>query len=177
MSVHAFVDESARRGEYIICVTTCPAIDLDAARRRLRGLRLPGQRRLHFADENDRRRRSILSKMATLGTCSELYVAKDPSARSARAAVIGTAVTQLARRGVRRLTLESREGQDEQDRIVIYRSLQGGLPLEYRHVPPRDEPLLWVPDAVAWAHGRGLAWRRTLDRLGLVAQVHRVVVA
>ena len=33
---------------------------------------------------------------------------------------------------------------------------------------PRSEPLLWVPDAIEWALGRGGTWRRKVRGLRLV---------
>jgi hypothetical protein len=35
----------------------------------------------------------------------------------------------------------------------------------YAHVPPTTEPMLWVPDAIAWAYGNGGDWRRRAARL------------
>lgn len=30
---------------------------------------------------------------------------------------------------------------------------------EYRQLPAKQEPLLWISDAVAWCHQRGGEWR------------------
>ncbi len=176
MSDHAFVDESTRGGRYLICVVTCPAGDLQRARTGLRALLLPGQRRLHFATESNRRRREILSGVAQLGTRSVVYVAKHHDHRAARATILSKVAADLQVQGVRDLTLESREGQDHHDRAAIFRSLGRASSLYYRHARPTDEPLLWVPDSVAWAFGRGGEWLRRLDQLDLVADVVRVEV-
>jgi hypothetical protein len=31
--------------------------------------------------------------------------------------------------------------------------------LTYGHRRPNEEVLLWLPDVIAWAHGRGGEWR------------------
>ncbi len=56
MSSHVFVDETKRRGYLLVASAVVPS-DLDATRRMLRGLVLPGQRRLHMKDESDPRKR------------------------------------------------------------------------------------------------------------------------
>ena len=37
--------------------------------------------------------------------------------------------------------------------------------LTFRHVAAHEEPLLWLPDAIAWAIGRGGDWRRRAEPL------------
>ena len=39
----------------------------------------------------------------------------------------------------------------------------GSQTLEYRHLSPYEEPLLWVSDAVAWAIRTGGDWRRRVE--------------
>jgi hypothetical protein len=65
MPLHAFVDESIRNG-YLLSAAVIATGDLAPARGKLRELRKPGQRRLHMKDENDSRRREILSTLAGL---------------------------------------------------------------------------------------------------------------
>jgi len=60
---HVFVDETKRRGYLLVASVVIPG-EVDALRRTLRGLVLPGQRRLHRKDENDRTRRSIATAIS-----------------------------------------------------------------------------------------------------------------
>ncbi|HWB34749.1 MAG TPA: hypothetical protein VHA75_01865, partial [Rugosimonospora sp.] len=74
----------------------------------------------------------------------------------------------LAKAGVTRLVIESREGRDHIDRRTIYTALQSlGVPpsLRYEHLRGHEEPLLWIPDAIAWAYGAGGDWRRRISSL------------
>ncbi len=171
--VHAFADESHRRGEYLICAVTVATSDLGRTRSELRALRLSGQRRLHFADEGDRRRRSLLSAMSQLGVQTHVFVADDRDQALSRERLIRAMIPLLREQGVQRLVLDSRQGQDHKDRATIH-ELVGSAPrpeFEYTHLPSASEPLLWVPDAVAWAYGRGGQWRQQIRRLGLLGQV------
>ena len=41
----------------------------------------------------------------------------------------------------------------------------------YEHLRPHEEPLLWVADAVVWAHGAGGDWpRRIAPMVSLVRE-------
>jgi hypothetical protein len=33
------------------------------------------------------------------------------------------------------------------------------------HVNPNHEPLLWLPDIIAWAYGRGGEWKKSVEPL------------
>lgn len=59
MTVHVFVDESKGRDYLLIAAVVMPA-DVTQARKDIRTLVLPGQRRLHMKGESDSRRRKIL---------------------------------------------------------------------------------------------------------------------
>ena len=176
MTRHAFIDESTRVRRYLICATTVSAADVGGARAALRSLLPRGQRRIHFATESDQRRRSLLRSMSTIDVGTTIYVADHRDQVRARRVLVATAVTQLHRSGVSRLVLESRESQDQRDRAVIYQALgpDPAPPLEYTHATAAAEPLLWIPDAVAWAWGRGGDWRKRVEVLGLVGSVHEV---
>jgi hypothetical protein len=176
MTSHAFIDESARRDTYLMCMTAETARDLPASRQALRRLLLPGQSRLHFATESDRRRRLILSRLGDLTTASVVFVAAHRNQPAARAAILTRAFVDKHCRDVTRVTIESRQGQDHTDRATIFRALGPKSRIVYRHATAAEEPMLWVPDAIAWAYGRGGNWRRQVERLELVADVTRVEI-
>lgn len=179
MSKHAFVDESVRNELYIMCAALVPTVALDAARRTLRSLRARGQRRIHFVTESDRRRRALLRAISELDCSSIVYVARHRDQVAARAALLATMLPELQSSGVSRLVLESRQGQDERDRSVIYRAVgsQRESAFRYTHNPASAEPLLWIADAVAWAWGRGGRWRARAAELNLFAAVKEVQVS
>jgi hypothetical protein len=136
--VHAFVDESRRGGTYLVAVALLDPGELSVVRASLRKLCLPGQRRIHFKDERDSRRREVLARID---------------------------FTEL---GVQRLVLESRQGRDKEDERAL-RDVLGKRPsdagLTYEHLRPHEDPLLWLPDAIAWCVGAGEDWRRRIQPL------------
>lgn len=167
MTLHAFVDESYR-GDYIICAALFEARSVASARAAMAALRHGSQGRIHMAKESDRRRRSLLAKIAQMGTAAQLVTVRvrGKSIRAARDAALAELASQLLDLGVSRLIIESCD-QDRRDLQVIgdelaRRGANGRL--EIHHLRPHDEPLLWIPDAIAWAFGKGTReWRSLVD--------------
>lgn len=162
--LHAYVDESQRGGRYLLCVVAVDAASVVPLRRRIRRLLLPRQRRLHFHNESNRRRRELASVIVALDV-EVLVVVCHPSPgrseRDARARCLEAVIRHLQRLGTPvTLILESRHHQDCDDRPVIDAVRSGDPPLIYEHVDGVQEPLLWLPDAFAWLVGAGGEWRR-----------------
>jgi hypothetical protein len=173
---HAFVDESIRNGAYLMCVTVVRPRHLDEARKALRLMRVRGQHKIHFAEESDKRRRQLLGDIALLPAKSAIYVARTGDQVGARRLILGAMTSDLIESGVHRMMLDSREGQNDRDRQVIHQATteQPSRPLEYLHLPSAQEPLLWIPDAVAWAWGRGGSWRSRCQEMGERLEVRRI---
>lgn len=141
-------------------------------RQAVRGLVLPGQRRLHMSDESDRRRRQILTTVNGLPVQARvLEVRRDHglSVVGARAALIRHATDHTVEVGVTSWTLDGQdEAQEMRDRRTISQALRfvdGARRPAYRHAPSESDPLLWVADAVAWAAGAGREWRRRVSEM------------
>jgi hypothetical protein len=171
--LHLVADESTRAG-YVLCVAAVAIGDLDGARAAMRGFLLPGQRSVHFKSERDARRRQILATIADLGV--EALIASSALGRgeSERHRCLRAALRHYAGRRPVQLTLDHRDSTaDQRDRQVIataIRDLDLGQ-LAYRHAARHEEPLLWIPDAIAWSYTRGGPWRRQVRRFAAVVDV------
>ena len=155
----AYVDESScirseTTQEYLIGAAILDAADEAAIREELRPLLLPGQIKLHWTDEQESRRRRIVSAIASLEPMN--FIVAHLSQRQAkterfRRKCLETLYYELAGHEVYRATLESRgSSQDNKDRAHIV-ALQGqGLNsgVRIQHLRGGDEPLLWIADAV-----------------------------
>lgn len=162
MSGHLFVDETKRR-DYLMVVGVVLPKDLTPARKCIQGLILPGQRRLHMKDERDSRKRQILSAIEKLDIEAMVYDAGNGyrTQRDARAACLRAMVEDATQHGHRHLILErdaTLENWDRQQLIEATRRL--GSTVKYRHETAAAEPLLAIPDALAWAYAKGGDWRR-----------------
>jgi hypothetical protein len=169
--VQVYVDESRRRA-YLLGVTIVEG-PVQPVRAALRALLRPGQRRIHFAKEQDSRRRQLLAIMTDLDLTARVYVSPR-LAKASREMCLTALIADIAPAGASLLVLESRDSMNHLDVLVLDAALRkhGCHTLEYRHLSPYEEPLLWVSDAVAWAMGAGGDWRRRAEPI--VDEVVRV---
>jgi hypothetical protein len=158
---HGFLDESRRGTTYLIAVTLVRSRDLDSMRSVMRGLAKPGQRRVHFNIEGDRRRKDVLARINALGVRAHLWTCKHNNDAVARAACLFDMIPHLTDLKVSRLVLESCQHQDAADRRVLAAGVRKfGGSFTYEHLRPVEDPLLWISDAIAWSYGAGGDWRR-----------------
>lgn len=160
----AFIDESLRPGRYLLACVVILEDDVGAARRQAGKLLLRGQRTVHFQDEGDRRRRAIIGALAEVSMLATVYSCRHRvgrGAEAARAACLASAVADLqATEKAVHMLIESRETADRFDRATILGARERTPLLTFEHVRPTEDPLLWVPDCLAWAVGAGGEWRR-----------------
>ncbi len=161
----AFTDESERAGLMLLGVLILPAGAIHDARRELRGLLLPGQRRIHTSDESARRRRLLLDVIRTLEAQTIIWTLRRPPGLGrveARDLLLGAAVRELTSRRVVSWLLDGQDpAQQARDRGAIGRALPAAAPgMVYDHRSSTGEPLLWAVDGVVWAVGAGRDWRR-----------------
>jgi hypothetical protein len=169
-----YVDESKRSGYVLAAVTvTDPA----AARRIVRSLILPDQRRLHMKQERPGRRGAIVAALVEAPIAATIYEAARSYStdREARAACLAALVRDLSgSSGPARLVIEQDDSLVRSDRHELYQLVrQAGISetVEYRHQRAFEDPLLALPDVVAWCWARSGEWRRRIRPI-LVAVRH-----
>jgi hypothetical protein len=157
------------RAGYILAATIVSPSRLSQVRTLMRGLRMPGERRLHFQAESESRRRKAAAVLSQHDLPTRLYTARG-KAEPVRAACLRRLVSDCVDLGAQRLVLESRGMiPDRNDRRVIAQTLAGSRQrtpiLVYEHLQCYEEPALWIPDAVAWCYGAGGHWRSRISCL------------
>ena len=168
----AFADESFRRcadgrGLFLLTAVVVPDDRQDEIRQALRRRVAPGQQRWHFRTESTASRRRFLrtiAELGQLGITASTYCCPTASQRKSersRARLVWNLVGDLAQRDVHALVLESRQDHnDRKDRREIHWAVSAGVAsakLVYVHGLPVQEPLLWLPDAIAGAAGISIA--------------------
>jgi|ERR1022692_1224652 2-C-methyl-D-erythritol 4-phosphate cytidylyltransferase len=177
MHPHVFVDESKARRGYLLAAAFILPCNVTGLRKTIGALQLPNQERIHFVDESDTRRKTILSVMeAAAGHVVTIY---DASAfrdvKAARDAAMARLVDDAAKAGAERLVIETDDQAVASDkRIIRERVEQAGCQdfLRYDHRRAREDRLLSIPDAVAWSWAKGPPWR--LRASGLLTHVVEV---
>ena len=161
-----FVDESLRSNRYLLCAVTVDGSEAGQLRREVRSMLLAGQRRLHFKLEGKRRRRTLLDQLVALGLDVAIVQSRtsiDRSAEDVRAKCLAVIVEAAQADGqAATLYVERRDGLDHYDRETIVRARRREPALNFEHLRPHGDPLLWIPDAFAWAVGARGEW---LDRI------------
>jgi len=162
----AYLDESQRAGFYAPAAIALPHGQVAVARRMVRSIAVPGgRRRRHFVKEEDRDRKQMLATFRQLPGATTVCVSTGhTSVVGCRAKLLAVLVRHLASEGLDRLVLDHvDDGLRKRDRQVLWNVLGRQSEVAFSHeVAHTDEPMLWVPDAVAWCAGRD-GWRTELD--------------
>ncbi|MEV4320261.1 hypothetical protein [Actinocrispum sp. NPDC049592] len=121
-----------------------------------------------FVDET---RKKILDAVTELEPSVTVYGASALPGRQQREACLRALVADVAAIEARMLVLERDDSIADMDNRVLYQQIRehGCLELRYQHLRAHEEPLLAIPDAVAWCWQRGGAWRQRVR--DLVAEV------
>jgi hypothetical protein len=173
-----YVDESKARA--YLFVAACVYRDhLRATRKELRNLILPGQRSLHMKDERDSRKREIADTivgMRDLGMQVVLYDAgRGGTERNRRARCLEALVNDALEQDEARIVLDLDEtllSWDRQRMLELTRAVDARGRITYEHHHRHAEPMLAIPDAIAWCWGKGGVWRRRIRPI--VGQVRNV---
>lgn len=164
MSSQAFIDESFRAGEYIVCAVVVDSSEVAKVRQAMRRTLKGSQGRVHMAKENANNKRGLLDTVAALEVDAHVVTVRvrDRSQRRARDVCLRAIAKALHARVVRRLVIESCD-QDRDDLQVlgdVFAELGAVHDVDIAHLRPHEDPILWVADVIAWAYGRAGEWGR-----------------
>jgi len=130
---------------------------------------MPGQRRIHFVKESDRRRSGFLDTLSQFPIGAAIYeVTSRPLPKDARVRCLEPLVDDVLAAGAQRLVIETDGAVIRHDRALLYAKVghhKGTARLRYDHLRSYEECLLWIPDAIAWCWGRGGMWRTRVKKL------------
>jgi hypothetical protein len=167
MSCNTYVDESARNN-YLLCGVNVQQNEISEVRDTLRALRPRSQSRIHMYQESKATQAALLREIRALNVSSwiisiSVQVAKLPNSRF-------IAISKIAGiesfRESRLLVMDQSSSYVGDKRVLsqVARKVDYQFP-HYRHMNSRHEPLLWLPDIIAWCYGRGGTWRDAVEPL------------
>lgn len=152
----AYIDESQRNGFYAMAAVTIAPSDVPDVRRQVRTLAPIGVRRRHFVKESDTTRRQMLDVFKTSPALNFVWITTAAAAVvDQRRLVLQALLETLAGIEVDRIVFDHVDHHQQLlDRRVLAHTLRG-TDISYSfEVPHASEPMLWIPDAVAWCAGR-----------------------
>jgi hypothetical protein len=124
---------------------------------------------LHFNHERNARRKQIIGLICTFGLMVDLYQAKRDDAANRRRCL--EAIVRDNAATAERLVVERDESTVANDqRTLTAASHRFGCHgrLRWDLLAAKEDPLLWIPDAVAWCWVRGGEWRRLIQSFSQV---------
>jgi len=165
MANHFYVDESrAHKGPYLLIATKIETSSSALIRKELKTFLNKGQKRIHFTNESDGRRKQILAVISNLEISCSIYSCSNKKDIEARYRCINALFQDTGPSGISRVVMEARESQDHRDLKWFKESRRfESHHIVLAHSLPRTEPLLWIPDAIGWAYGRGNPWREMVS--------------
>ncbi|RVX43012.1 hypothetical protein EDD27_5679 [Nonomuraea polychroma] len=146
------------RGLYLMAAVLVAPHQADRYRAELRALLLRGQLRLHWRDENDKRRAQLIEAVTALRPLGVIVAGTGLDSRRqerARRKCMECLLWELGNHHVDDVVFERRHSElDQRDHemVVILKgrhAIPPRLRLSWHH--PEAEPLLWLPDIVAGA--------------------------
>ena len=144
-------------------------------RDRLRSLLLPRQPRLHFRDERDNRKHKIIGTVLELDIRADIYVADLANGVvDARRRCLTALTIHALTQDIRQIVIERDDGMVHHDKRTIAAAIRSGAPadpFEYRWERAHDEPLLWIPDALAWCWAARSNWQADIRPIVTLHQV------
>jgi hypothetical protein len=158
MLSNSFIDESVRGSKYLLAAVIVDHTRHQDIRRELKSLRQFGRSSLHMHREVIGRKRLIASSVAQMEITCVLAVQElsGQSLMSARIKCLNELSGHELVRSTSQLTLET-SNSIELDKKILSNSayeFSGKFP-HYRHLSSAQEPLLWLPDIIAWCAGKG----------------------
>ena len=167
MSFNTYIDESIRKS-FILCMAQVNSSEITEVRKQLRFLKHPGRHFIHMQEESKENQLRIAKGILQYPVRASILVANlDQTSHSmARSTAITRAVTHPAFANSQLVTFDLSNSLAHDRQIIHEVSQVSNLTIpHYRHMNSRHEPLLWLPDIIAWCYGRGGSWRDAVEPL------------
>ncbi|MFD7310186.1 hypothetical protein [Promicromonospora sp. NPDC059942] len=181
--LHAWVDESMRAardgadGIYLMAAAVADPTACDDVRDNLRAMTEKKAERLHWRHETPERQAKIAAVIGNHDIVNLVVVGMPLDARRqerARAICAERLLYELDDLGVAHVWLETRHQALNQRDLRLVKALRGkrsiSSSIRVEFARPKDEPMLWIPDAVAGAvNGARSGAADVLDDMGRIS--------
>ncbi|CAB4343888.1 unannotated protein [freshwater metagenome] len=167
MSFNTYVDESVR-DNFLLCGVNIVQSLIPGTRDALRELKPTDRSHIHMYRERRATQIAVADFVSNLPISCWLITVSTATAKEplARPMALSALSKMGSLRGSRLLTLDDTSARRVDSQILreVARGVNYQFP-HYRHMNSRHEPLLWLPDIIAWCYGRGGTWRDSVEPL------------
>ncbi len=167
MPQNIYIDESVR-SSYFLCAVAVSTSETARLRYHLKKLRTAGQSAIHMQTETTARQAQIADAIHSVPCKSLIVTVAMPrfADLAARKQALEQACSHSLLQRAQLITLDSSNTITQDRQIIAKATSQKDLNFpHYRHMNSRHEPLLWLPDIIAWCYGRGGTWRDAVEPL------------
>ena len=167
MAHNVYIDESIR-DSYILCAVSVPTGQVTVARSQIRRLREPGRTSIHMQKETRTRQLQISTQIGQIpfGVILIQVSMAGETDLSARLKALEAVFTHPSTLGSQLVTFDTSNSINQDKRLLASIKSRFGVSVpHFRHIKYTHEPLLWLPDIVAWCYGRGGPWRDAVEPL------------
>jgi hypothetical protein len=167
MPSNIYVDESIRNS-YFLCAVQVDTSQISQLRLKAKMLRTNGQTSVHMQTETKSRQSQIATNISSFEFRAILFHVTRPGITdlSARRIALESMFMNSQMFSAQLITFDTSNSIQQDRRIISEVSRSKGINIpHYRHMNSRHEPLLWLPDIVAWCYGRGGLWRDAVEPL------------
>ena len=162
-----FIDECKSK-KFILVAVFVDLPRIPEIRKSLMRLRLKGQSRIHFVDESNPRRKSIVSSLTQHSFETKYFVSGAAGEAEARRKCLQAMIASLQPNIGYQIWLEFDENHIALDKTAISAaaaSLGISQSIQFTHASARQQAMLWIPDALGWIMNRGGDWSHVLSEL------------
>ena len=162
-----YIDESIR-DSYILCSVAVQSTQVSSTRSALKKLREPGRSSIHMQKETRTRQIQISEEISTFN-CQATIIEVSLNGLtdlSARLKALEHLFSRNDTLSAQLITFDASNSVSQDNRLLstVLSSTSNWMP-HYRHLKFTYEPLLWLPDIIAWCYGRGGTWRDAVEPL------------
>ena len=167
MPSNIYVDESIRNS-YFLCAVQVDTSQISQLRLKAKMLRTNGQTSVHMQTETKSRQSQIATNISSFEFRALLFhvTRSGVTDLSARRIALESMFMNSQMFSAQLITFDTSNSIQQDRRIISEVSRSKGINIpHYRHMNSRHEPLLWLPDIVAWCYGRDGPWRDAVEPL------------
>lgn len=174
MTHQIFVDESLRPQSYFLVSVAIASNLIERLRHEMRNTLPNHGKQFHMYKETTATKKRALSFVAQLDL--KFTIVSNYRTELSKVQARSECITKLCSLELIQtasfLTFDSTNSW-EIDRRILKSAAQSSAYYfpTYRHVSSKSEPLLWLPDIVAWSWGRGSDWKSLISHL-----VHEIIL-